>query len=519
MITQETINNTLWKACDTFRGTIDSSLYKDYVLVMLFVKYLSDTYKEHYDEYMIRYEGDVERVKRALSRDRFVMDEVSTFDYLYDKRNDAEIGETINKALEHIEEENKAKLRGVFRNIDFNSEVNLGKTKERNALLRHLLEDFWVLDLRPSNLSDEDIIGNAYEYMISRFASDAGKKGGEFFTPSEVSELIARLVKPTENDRIYDPSCGSGSLLIRAFNKAPNGKAQIYGQERNGQTHSLCRMNMFLHGIDDAKIAWGDTLANPLHLEDEKLMKFQVVVANPPFSLDKWAMGFAGAALSALETIGKKGKKDTEFKMEASLDPHKRFGWGVPPSSKGDYAFVLHMLHSLAENGRMGVVLPHGVLFRGASEAKIRQQILDPEINLLDAVIGLPENLFFGTGIPAVILVFKKNRTRREVLFIDASGEGNYEKVKNQNKLREEDLVRITAAYERYANEDKYSYVASFEEIKENDFNLNIPRYVDTFEEEEPVDMDAVKEKICTIKKELVEVEAQMDKYLKELGL
>ena len=204
MITQETINNTLWKACDTFRGTIDSSLYKDYVLVMLFVKYLSDTYKEHYDEYMIRYEGDVERVKRALSRDRFVMDEVSTFDYLYDKRNDAEIGETINKALEHIEEENKAKLRGVFRNIDFNSEVNLGKTKERNALLRHLLEDFWVLDLRPSNLSDEDIIGNAYEYMISRFASDAGKKGGEFFTPSEVSELIARLVKPTENDRIYE---------------------------------------------------------------------------------------------------------------------------------------------------------------------------------------------------------------------------------------------------------------------------------------------------------------------------
>lgn len=246
-------------------------------------------------------------------------------------------------------------------------------------------------------------------------------------------------------------------------------------------------------------------------------MKFQVVVANPPFSLDKWAMGFAGAALSALETTGDKGKKDTEFKMEASLDPHKRFGWGVPPSSKGDYAFVLHMLHSLAENGRMGVVLPHGVLFRGASEAKIRQQIL--EMNLLDAVIGLPENLFFGTGIPAVVLVFKKNRRRRDVLFIDASGEGNYEKGKNQNKLREADLSRITGAYERYANEDKYSYVASFEEIKENDFNLNIPRYVDTFEEEEPVDMDAVKENIRTIKKELAEVEAEMDKYLKELGL
>lgn len=519
MITQETINNTLWKACDTFRGTIDSSLYKDYILVMLFVKYLSDTYKEHYDEYMIRYDGDIKRVKRALSRDRFVLDEVSTFDYLYEKRNDAEIGETINKALEHIEEENKSKLRGVFRNIDFNSEVNLGKTKERNSLLRNLLEDFLVLDLRPSNLSGEDIIGNAYEYMISRFASDAGKKGGEFFTPSEVSELVARLVKPVENDRVYDPTCGSGSLLIRAFKKISSRKAQIYGQERNGQTHSLCRMNMFLHGIDDAKIAWGDTLANPLHLEDEKLMKFQVVVANPPFSLDKWAMGFAGTAIAALETTGKKNKKDTEFKMEASLDPHKRFTWGVPPSSKGDYAFVLHMIHSLAENGRMGVVLPHGVLFRGASEAKIRQQILAPEVNLLDAVIGLPENLFFGTGIPAVILVFKKNRRRRDVLFIDASGAGNYEKGKNQNKLREEDLVRITTAYERYANEDKYSYVASFEEIKENDFNLNIPRYVDTFEEEDPVDMDAVKKNIRDIKKELTEVEAQMDKYLRDLGL
>lgn len=517
MITQETINNTLWKACDTFRGTIDSSLYKDYILVMLFVKYLSDTYKEHYDEYLVKYDGDVVRVKRALSRDRFVLDEVSTFDYLYDKRNDTEIGDTINKALEDIEEENKAKLRGVFRNIDFNSEVNLGKTKERNALLRHLIEDFAVLDLRPSNLSGEDIIGNAYEYMISRFASDAGKKGGEFFTPSEVSELIARLVKPAVNDRIYDPTCGSGSLLIRAFNRVPNRKAQVYGQERNGQTHSLCRMNMFLHGIDDAKIAWGDTLANPLHLEEEDLMKFQVVVANPPFSLDKWAMGFAGPAIAALEASGKKAKKDTEFKMEASLDPYKRFGWGVPPSSKGDYAFVLHMLHSLAENGRMGVVLPHGVLFRGASEAKIRQHIL--EENLLDAVIGLPENLFFGTGIPAVILVFKRNRKRREILFIDASSEGNYEKGKNQNRLREEDIVRITDAYERYANEDKYSYVATFEEIKENNFNLNIPRYVDTFEEEEPVDMDAVKDNIRTIKQELAEVEAQMEKYLKELGL
>ncbi|SHJ48099.1 type I restriction-modification system subunit M [Tepidibacter formicigenes] len=505
-INQEEINNILWQACDTFRGKIDSSIYKDYILVMLFIKYLSDTYKEHYEEYAKRYDGNEERIKRAMARERFVLDEKSTFEYLYDKRNDSEIGDIINKALEHIEEENKGKLRGVFRNIDFNSEIVLGKPKERNAILKHLLEDFNKLNLRPSRLSGNDVIGDAYEYMIAKFASDAGKKGGEFFTPSMVSELLARLVKPEENDRIYDPTCGSGSLLIKAFNKVPNKKAQIYGQERNGQTHSLCKMNMFLHGIDDARIAWGDTLSNPLHLEDDKLMKFQVIVSNPPFSLDKWAMGFAG------ET-----NTDKKFKMEASLDPYRRFEWGVPPSSKGDYAFVQHMLYSLAENGRMGVVLPHGVLFRGASEGKIRKQII--ELNLLDAVIGLPENLFFGTGIPACVLVFKKNRTKKEVLFIDASGEGNYEKGKNQNVLREEDIQKIVDTYEKYESIDKYSYVATIDEIKENDYNLNIPRYVDTFEEEEPVDMDAVKENIANIKAELKEVEKQMAKYIEELGL
>ncbi len=500
-----TISNTLWKACDTFRGKIDSSVYKDYVLVMLFMKYLSDTYKEHLEKYTERYEGDQERIKRALERDRFVLDEKSTFEYIYSKRNESNIGEIINKALEHIEEENKIKLRGVFRNIDFNSESILGQTKDRNSMLKHLLEDFKDLDLKPSSIGIADVIGDAYEYMIAKFASDAGKKGGEFFTPSEVSELISRLVKPEENDRIYDPTCGSGSLLLKTAKKVPSGKVALYGQERNGQTHSLCRMNMFLHKMDDANIEWGDTLANPLFLDDGQLMKFQVVVANPPFSLDKWAMGFAGTG------------DDKEFSMEGSLDPHRRFEWGVPPKSKGDYAFVQHMLYSLAEGGRMGIVLPHGVLFRGGSEGKIRKQIID--LNLLDAVIGLPSNLFFGTGIPACILVFKKNRTRNEVLFIDASGEEYFEKGKNQNKLREEDIQRIVDAYNQYEEIEKYAHKATIDEIKENDYNLNIPRYVDTFEEEEPVDMDNVKENITNIKKELSEVEEQMDKYLDELGL
>ncbi|SDX41455.1 type I restriction-modification system subunit M [Paenibacillus sp. PDC88] len=505
-VTSQQINAVLWQAADTFRGKIDSSTYKDYILTMLFIKYLSDAYKEHVEEYTKRYDGDQQRIQRALSRERFVLDELSTFDYLYSKRTDAEIGEIINKALERLENENTGKLRGVFRNIDFNSEATLGKAKERNAILRAMLEDFNKLTLKPSVVGNEDVIGDAYQFMIERFASDAGKKGGEFFTPSMVSELLARLVKPKENDRIYDPTCGSGSLLIKVANQVPNKKVAIYGQERNGQTHSLALMNMYLHGIDDAKIEWGDTLSNPLHLEDGKLMKYQAIVANPPFSLDKWAMGFAG-----------EGNTDEKFKMEASLDQHRRFEWGVPPSSKGDYAFVQHMLYSLAENGRMATILPHGVLFRGASEKKIRKEII--ELNLLDAVIGLPEGLFFGTPIPACIMLFKKDRKRKEVLFIDASGEGNYEKDKNQNKLRDEDLQKIIKTYERFEAIKKYSYVASNEEIREKDFNLKISSYVETYEEQEQVDLKAVKENIMSIKQEIQKVEAQMEQYLKDLGL
>lgn len=505
-MTQENVNAVLWRAADTFRGKIDSSTYKDYILTMLFVKYVSDTYKENIEEYSKRYDGDERRISRALSRERFILEEKSTFDYLYSKRNDPEIGQIINKALERIEDENTGKLRGVFRNIDFNSEAILGRATERNAMLRSLLEDFNELPLKPSQLGNGDVVGNAYQYMIGQFASDAGKKGGEFYTPAEVSEVLARLVKPEENDRIYDPTCGSGSLLLRAAQQVPSKKVAIYGQERNGATHSLALMNMYLHGIDDARIEWGDTLANPLHLEDGKLMKFQAIVANPPFSLDKWAMGFAGD-----------GASDKKFKMEASLDPHNRFDWGVPPASRGDFAFVQHMLYSLAENGRMATILPHGVLFRGASEGRIRKQIID--MNLLDAVIGLPEKFFYGTGIPACIMVFKKNRKRQDVLFIDASDEKYYEKGTNQNRLREEDIERIVEVYENREEIDKYAYVASLDEIKENDYNLNIPRYVDTFEEEEPVDMDKVKENITNIEQELQEVKAQMNKYLEELGL
>lgn len=518
MTTKQNIEKVLWNACDSFRGKIDSSRYKDYILSMLFVKYLSDVYAEKKKNYEEQYAGDKRRVERAMSRERFVMDETSSFTYLYNNRSDSEIGQKINVALAAIENNNSAKLHNVFRAIDFNSTVDFGDPKDKNAILKNFLEDFKDLDLSPSNLDSVDIIGDAYEYMIANFASDAGKKGGEFYTPSKVSDLVARLIKPVENDRIYDATCGSGGLLLKAYKQVGSKKVRIYGQEQNMQTWALCRMNMFLHGVDDAVIWQGDTLANPQNIEDDKLMKFQCVVANPPFSLDKWDSGF-------LSNAGLDTKGNNKEKMIPELDPYRRFDWGVPPASKGDYAFVLHMLHSLDDaTGRMGIILPHGVLFRGASEGKIRRTIIE-NFNFLDAVIGLPANLFYGAGIPACVLIFKKNRHNRKVLFVDASGEGNYEKGKNQNILRECDVERILVTYEKYCSddaftgEDKYSHVATFDEIKENDFNLNIPRYVDTFEEEALVDIDEVKHNIVNIEAELVDVQAQMKKYLEELGL
>jgi type I restriction enzyme M protein len=490
---QATINAVLWNACNTFRGTINSSHYKDYILTMLFVKYLSDYYKEKLEEYREKYGDKEDRIQKSLSREKFILDESCTFEHIYKNRNAENLGEIINSALERIEEDNKAKLEGVFRNIDFNSEAMLGKTKERNALLKHLIDDFNdpKLDLRPSKLAGNDVIGDSYEYMIAYFASDAGKKGGEFFTPSQVSRLIAKLVSPKSGSRIYDPTCGSGSLLIKASKEVPDENFQIYGQEKNGQTYALCRMNMFLHEIDDAKIEWGDTIRNPIHLENDSLMKFDVVVANPPFSLDKW------------------GADDAEN------DPYKRFVYGIPPKSKGDYAFVEHMVASANENGTVAVVLPHGVLFRGASEGKIRKGLIDD--NYLDAVVGLPQNLFFGTGIPACILVFNKNKKTNDVIFIDASKE--FESGKNQNVLRDLDIEKIAETYNERKEIEKYSHIASLEEIKENDYNLNIPRYVDTFEEEEPVDLNQVKEDISKIEIELKTIQKEMDKYLDELGL
>ena len=496
-VNQSEINEILWKACDTFRGVIDAAEYKNYILVMLFVKYISDVWKERFEELKADYGNDEERIRRRLERERFVLPKGCNFDDLYNSRKESNIGELINIALEKIEDGNRQKLQGVFRNIDFNSESNLGQTKDRNARLKHLLEDFADprLDLRPSRVGNLDIIGNAYEYLIAKFAAGAGKKAGEFYTPSEVSELIAELVDPQPGERICDPACGSGSLLIKCGNqiKARGIKDfSLYGQEITGSTWALAKMNMFLHGMDNARIEWGDTIRSPKLLENDTTMKFEVVVANPPFSLDKWGYDDVGN------------------------DKYKRFHRGLPPKSKGDYAFISHMIETTtADSGRVAVVVPHGVLFRGAAEGKIREQLIDE--NLLDAVIGLPANLFFGTGIPAAIVVLKRHKKDDKVLFIDASRE--YADGKNQNKLRNEDIAKIVKTYQERAEKiDKYSYLASLKEIKENDYNLNIPRYVDTFEEEEEIDIEAVQQRISQINAELAETEKEMEKYLKELG-
>jgi len=493
-VNQEEINRVAWAACDTFRGVIDAAQYKDYILVMLFLKYMSDVWKEHYETYRREYAGDIERINRRLARERFIMPEKCAFDYLFEHRNDANIGELINIALENIEEANKAKLEGVFRNIDFNSEANLGQTKDRNRRLRNLLEDFNkpALDLRPSRIGDEDVIGNTYEYLIAKFASDAGKKGGEFYTPKQVSTLLSKLLAPQAGNRICDPACGSGSLLIRLADEVGDRDFALYGQESNGSTWALCRMNMFLHGKDSAQIEWGDTLNNPKLIEADGLKKFDIVVANPPFSLDKW-----GAE-------------------SAASDTYNRFHRGTPPKSKGDYAFISHMVEATYESsGKVGVVVPHGVLFRGGAEGRIRQQLI--EENLLDAVIGLPSNLFFGTGIPAAILLFKRGREHSDVLFIDASRD--FEQGKNQNRLRIGDIAKIVETYRSFETIEKYAYRVRFEEIKENDFNLNIPRYVDTFEDEEEIDIKAVQAEIVDLERELVQVRSQIDEYLRELNL
>ncbi|MFQ2637030.1 type I restriction-modification system subunit M [Aeromonas caviae] len=500
-INQDDINKALWSACDTFRGTVSPDTYKDFVLTMLFLKYISDVWQDHYDGYRAEYGDEPELIEEMLKNERFVLPKQASFYSLFERRHEPGNGERIDQALHAIEEANGTKLKdagkSVFQDISFNTD-RLGEEKQKNTILRHLMEDFAKdeLNLKPSRVGTLDVIGNAYEYLIKNFAASGGQKAGEFYTPPEVSDLIAELLEPIPGDTICDPACGSGSLLMKCGRKvvANHGEKHyaLYGQEAIGSTWSLAKMNMFLHGEDNHKIEWGDTIRNPKLLDKNgDLMRFDIVTANPPFSLDKWGY------------------------EEAGNDKFGRFKRGLPPKTKGDYAFILHMIETLKpKSGRMGVVVPHGVLFRGSSEGKIRQQLIDE--NLLDAVIGLPEKLFYGTGIPAAILIFKKQKVDDNVLFIDASRE--FKAGKNQNLLSTDNIAKIVATYRNGGNIDKYAYLASLKEIKENDYNLNIPRYVDTFEEEEEIDLLAVRAEREQLKTQLAELETEMAKYLEELG-
>ena len=496
-VTQSEINKAAWGACDTFRGVVDPSDYKDYVLTLLFLKYVSDVWRDHNDKYLAEHPDSPELVEAMMQQEAFVLPAGASFNALHKRRHEAGNGERIDKALHAIEEANGDKLRDVFRDISFNSN-KLGDEEQKNDILRHLLEDYAkpAMDLRPSRVGQLDIIGGAYEYLISRFAATAGKKAGEFYTPAEVSDLMARLADPQQGDDICDPTCGSASLLMKCGrlirNSTGTKRYALYGQEAIGSTWALAKMNLFLHGEENHQIEWGDTIRNPkLRTKEDALRHFDVVVANPPFSLDKWG---------------------TET---AETDKFARFRRGIPPKTKGDYAFILHMIETLKpKTGRAVVVVPHGVLFRGSSEGKIRQKLIEEK--LLDAVIGLPEKLFFGTGIPAALLVFRKQKADDSVLFIDASRE--FISGTNQNALDPSHLDKIMQTFADRATVDKYAYCATKAEIAENDYNLNIPRYVDTFEEEDEIDLMAVRAERVQLKDELAELETRMAGYLQELG-
>lgn len=515
------LEQQLWNIANTLRGKMDADEFRDYILGFIFYKYLSEKMHAYANgileedgiEYLAVPEGkpDGEEILEAVKEEAvaelgYFLRPSELFSEIA-KRGKARgkagtstfILDDLTRILNNIEQstmgtDSEDDFDKLFEDLDLQS-TKLGRTEQaKNDIIVKVLNHLDEIDFE-LHKSDSDVLGDAYEYLIGQFAAGAGKKAGEFYTPREVSTILARIVT-TGRERlksVYDPTCGSGSLLLRVAREANNpDEIEFFGQEMNRTTYNLARMNMLLHGVHYSRfhIKQEDTLEHPQHSAD---MRFEAVVANPPFSAN-WS------ANAVLET-------DDRFSQYGRL----------APASKADFAFVQHMLHHLDDNGIMAVILPHGALFRGGAEGHIREFIIR-EKNWLDAVIGLPENVFYGTSIPTCVLVFKKCRNKPDdVLFIDASA--NFEKRKNQNVLRPEDIDRIVITYRERRETDRFSYRAHLSEIIENEYNLNIPRYVDTFVEEAPVDLDAVTTKLASLEKSMAITDAAIIAYCKKLGI
>lgn len=511
------LEQQLWNIANALRGKMNADEFRDYILGFIFYKYLSERMHlyansllkqdgitfEQIDEDSADGQEILEAVKEeAIEQLGYFLKPSELFHAIASRGNgngkNAFILDDLARILNNIEQStmgtaSEDDFDKLFEDLDLTS-TKLGRTESaKNELISKVLAHLDKIDfqLEKTNL---DVLGDAYEYLIGKFASGAGKKAGEFYTPQEVSKILAKLVTTGKQKlkSVYDPTCGSGSLLLRVA-KEVESVSSFYGQELNRTTYNLARMNMILHGVHYRRfdIRQEDTLEHPQHLD----YRFEAIVANPPFSA-KWSAN----------------------PIHMSDDRFSQYG-KLAPTSKADFAFIQHMIYQLDENGQMAIVLPHGALFRGGAEGHIRQYLIEDR-NYLDAVIGLPPNVFYGTSIPACILVFKKCREHPDdILFIDASGEGYFEKGSNQNVLREEDIARIVDTYRARETKDKFSYVAPLDEVKENDYNLNIPRYVDTFEEEEPVDLSAVSDALVKLEGEMKTNDAMIAEFCNELGI
>lgn len=498
-ITKQQLQSYLWESANILRGKIDSGDFKHYILGLLFYKRLSDVFDEEYEKLKESVGEELAKDENLYADVFFIPDGCHWNDILSTSTN---TGEKINDVFDKVTKANTPRLDGILNKIDF-----ADKDKLSDEAVNSLVNHFNTHKLG-NELISGDMLGDAYEYLIAQFADDAGKKGGEFYTPHKIVELIVDILQPEENESIYDPACGSGGMLVTSAqylkSKGKNDKRIfLYGQEGVYATYILAKMNMILHGYNDAKIERGDTFGDPKHLDNGKLKKFDMVLANPPWNLDDW--------LHTTQTVnGKKKKVEIE-------DPYNRLVFGRPPASTGDWAWIQHMYASLNDNGRIGVVMDNGVLFRGSSEGKIRKAFVEED--LIDTVIGLPANLFANTGSPGCILILNKKKPaerKGKILFIDASKD--YLEGKAQNHLRDEDVEKTFNTYLKYETVERYCSVCELEEIEENDFNLNISRYVDTTEPEIPVIIEDVMNELESLEKEREENNKKLSTYLKELG-